>query len=229
MEFFVKRSSEERNYVISVDDNSSVTQKTPWLDKLQEIFIAAENGYKLSQQKKDRNLFQASVRNLHSLFQIYRNLIALSNKDIIELLMQAPYWLTTFGALEYDPEVFLPMGDQYNEPSFDYESEARGGSSPIMDQFSQNNYGGAASVKTPARDHDFGSMHGEVDSDSNTNMFRQRAQPAENNGSFREFLETRVKFREAVDINKPKVLASIHLTYRLQYLKDTAMARFIDD
>jgi len=60
-------------------------------------------------------------------------LIALSNKDIIELLMQAPYWLTTFGALEYDPEVFLPMGDQYNEPSFDYESEARGGSSPVMD------------------------------------------------------------------------------------------------
>lgn len=67
-EFFVKRSSEERNYVISVDDNSSVAQKTPWLDKLQEIFIAAENGYKVSQQKKDRNLFQASVRNLHSLF-----------------------------------------------------------------------------------------------------------------------------------------------------------------
>ena len=43
-------------------------------------------------------------------------------------------------------------------------------------------------------------------------------------------MNNKVKFREAVKIdNKPKILASIHLTYRLQYLKDTAMARFIDD
>jgi len=38
-----------------------------------------------------------------------------------------------------------------------------------------------------------------------------------------------VKFREAVRISDAGVQNQIHLSYRLQYLKDTAMARFIDD
>jgi len=46
---------------------------------------------------------------------------------------------------------------------------------------------------------------------------------------FRDFLENRVRFKEAVTINDPQVLGYIHLSYKLQYLKDTAMARFIDD
>lgn len=47
--------------------------------------------------------------------------------------------------------------------------------------------------------------------------------------AFRDFLENQVKFREAVRITDPLVCNAIHLSYRLQYLKDTAMARFIDD
>jgi hypothetical protein len=46
-------------------------------------------------------------------------------------------------------------------------------------------------------------------------MRNRGPQEIENNGSFREFLEKRVKFREVVTLSKPKVLASIHLTYRL--------------
>lgn len=46
---------------------------------------------------------------------------------------------------------------------------------------------------------------------------------------FREFLDNKVKFKQAVDITDPQVTYSIHLSYKLQYLKDTAMARFIDE
>jgi len=42
-------------------------------------------------------------------------------------------------------------------------------------------------------------------------------------------LEHKVSYREAVKINDAAVLHAIHLSYRLQYLKDTAMARFVDD
>lgn len=45
----------------------------------------------------------------------------------------------------------------------------------------------------------------------------------------REFLQNQVKFKEVVKIQDEAVLESIHITYRLTYLKDTAMARFIDD
>jgi len=38
-----------------------------------------------------------------------------------------------------------------------------------------------------------------------------------------------VKFKEVVNIQEESILESIHLVYRLFYLKDTAMARFIDD
>lgn len=46
---------------------------------------------------------------------------------------------------------------------------------------------------------------------------------------FREFLSSKVKFKQAVEISDPQVSYSIHLSYKLQYLKDTAMARFIDE
>lgn len=106
-------------------------QRTPYLDQLQQIFESSEAGFIESKTTKDRNLFQQSVRNLHSLFQIYRNLIGLSNKDIIELLMKEHYWKTTFGALEYDPEVFLPMGESFPGDQ-EIEDPAPGSSSPAM-------------------------------------------------------------------------------------------------
>ena len=42
-------------------------------------------------------------------------------------------------------------------------------------------------------------------------------------------MENQVRYKEAVKINDPGVRQLIHLNYRLNYLKDTAMARFIDD
>lgn len=46
---------------------------------------------------------------------------------------------------------------------------------------------------------------------------------------FRDFLENKVRFKVAVTITDPHVVSCIHLSYKLTYLKDTAMARFIDD
>ena len=53
------------------------------------------------------------VNNLHSLFQIFRNLLNLNQSELLEVLLNENYWMTTFGALEYDPEVFSPLGFKY--------------------------------------------------------------------------------------------------------------------
>ena len=52
---------------------------------------------------------------LHSLFQIFRNLLNLNQSELLEVLLNENYWMTTFGALEYDPEVFSPMGYKYGD------------------------------------------------------------------------------------------------------------------
>jgi len=45
--------------------------------------------------------------------------------------MKEHYWKTTFGALEYDPEVFLPMGESFPGDQ-EIEDPAPGSSSPAM-------------------------------------------------------------------------------------------------
>lgn len=42
-------------------------------------------------------------------------------------------------------------------------------------------------------------------------------------------MQNQVKFKSVVQIQNDLIMESIHLVYRLCYLKDTAMARFIDD
>ena len=56
---------------------------------------------------------QQQVNHLHSLFQIFRNLLNLNQSELLEVLLNENYWMTTFGALEYDPEVFSPLGSKY--------------------------------------------------------------------------------------------------------------------
>jgi len=70
-----------------------------------------------------------------------------------------------------------------------------------------------------------------------SNLGSSTAKPAEGaqhnsylpEAGFRDFLDHKVKYREEVTISDPAIVRCIHLSYRLQYLKDTAMARFIDD
>ncbi|KXZ50897.1 hypothetical protein GPECTOR_14g145 [Gonium pectorale] len=45
----------------------------------------------------------------------------------------------------------------------------------------------------------------------------------------REFLQSHVQFKEVVPITNPQILAKIHQTYRIQYLKDVILPRSLDD
>ncbi|GFR48535.1 hypothetical protein Agub_g10432 [Astrephomene gubernaculifera] len=45
----------------------------------------------------------------------------------------------------------------------------------------------------------------------------------------REFLQSQVQFKEVVPISNPQILAKIHQTYRIQYLKDVILPRSLDD
>ena len=47
--------------------------------------------------------------------------------------------------------------------------------------------------------------------------------------TFRRFLKEKLKFVNVVTINDEKILESIHLNYRLSFLKDTVIATIIDD
>ena len=42
-------------------------------------------------------------------------------------------------------------------------------------------------------------------------------------------MKNKVKFKQVVKIDDDSILDAIHLAYRLTYLKDTAIARFVDD
>ena len=44
--------------------------------------------------------------------------------ELLEVLLNENYWMTTFGALEYDPEVFSPLGSKY-------ENQGGGARSPV--------------------------------------------------------------------------------------------------
>ena len=64
-----------------------------------EININTNNNY--NQQQIYKNL---PMENIHYIFTIFKNLILIGDKDLIELLIEDEYYLITFGALEYDFE-----------------------------------------------------------------------------------------------------------------------------
>ncbi|PWZ03147.1 DUF625-domain-containing protein, partial [Testicularia cyperi] len=47
--------------------------------------------------------------------------------------------------------------------------------------------------------------------------------------NYREHLSQRAKFKQVVEIGDPMIVAKIHQTYRLLYLKDVVLARVVDD
>ena len=121
--------------------------------------------------------------------------------------------MTTFGALEYDPEVFSPLG-------YKYDQQANGGARSPVGQKPLGTSSLASSPNSNAR------SYGNYDHFDQANQYNTSlAQEAD----FREFLSNKVKYKQAVEISDPIVIYSIHLSYKLQYLKDTAMARFIDE
>ena len=47
--------------------------------------------------------------------------------------------------------------------------------------------------------------------------------------SYREFLQEETQFRQVVEISDPVIIAKIHKTYRLVYLKDVVLGNILDD
>lgn len=47
--------------------------------------------------------------------------------------------------------------------------------------------------------------------------------------NYRDHLTHRARFKQVVDIGDPMIVAKIHQTYRLQYLRDVILARVVDD
>jgi len=42
-------------------------------------------------------------------------MLGLNERDLLEVLLSENYWRSTFGALEFDPDVFMPIHSIINE------------------------------------------------------------------------------------------------------------------
>ena len=53
------------------------------------------------------------MKNIHYIFNIFKNLILIGDKNLIEVLIDDEYYLITFGVLEYDFETMktVPIGN----------------------------------------------------------------------------------------------------------------------
>ena len=60
-----------------------------------------KNKTEYNQQQIYKNL---PMENIHYIFNIFKNLILIGDKDLLEILIEDDYYLITFGALEYDFE-----------------------------------------------------------------------------------------------------------------------------
>lgn len=136
------------------------------------------------------------VNNLHSLFHIFRNLLNLNQSELLEVLLNENYWMTTFGALEYDPEVFSPLG-------YKFDNQEGGSRSPVMSKPISSL---GSSPNSAAR------TYGNYDHFEQANQFNLCLSKE---ADFREFLSKKVKFKQAVTISDPQVIYSIHLSYKL--------------
>lgn len=189
--------------------------KTPYLDRLLKVFNEVERTYEIVLKKRVQDFppeifshvqsaehndliidkcmdsfIQQQVNNLHSLFQIYRSLLSLNERELLETLMNDHYWTSTFGALEYDPDLFMPAN---------FLSSHEGSPTHLS--------------KSPTHDFEDASM---ASNRSNlTLMTEHSGSGAFSDAGFREFLQHKVQFKQAVKIDDPVVIECIHLSYRL--------------
>ena len=69
------------------------------MKKLGELFEDCEKDHTF--QKVERNDY------LFCFFCIYKGLITLNDQGLLEILMSTPFFMQTFGALEWDPEALV--------------------------------------------------------------------------------------------------------------------------
>mmetsp|Transcript_87984 Transcript_87984/g.121349 ORF Transcript_87984/g.121349 Transcript_87984/m.121349 type:complete len:86 (+) Transcript_87984:664-921(+) len=84
------------------------------------MVVDHEGGPKHQQQTTDANHGgedidpDQAIQVLTSLFQVFLHLLSFGDKEIVRFLMSNEYYLLTFGALEYDPEVFVFFNQNAN-------------------------------------------------------------------------------------------------------------------
>ena len=67
--------------------------------------IQEKNCNEINNEYNQQQIYKSlPMENIHYIFNIFKNLILLGDKDLIEVLMKDEYYLITFGALEYDFE-----------------------------------------------------------------------------------------------------------------------------
>ena len=147
--------STETNYTIifnNINENNKKNEEILKISK-NENNISNNNQIPLIEKQISKS---TNMENINYIFNIFKNLILLGNKELIEILMNDTCYLITFGALEYDFEVFKIV-------------------------------------------------------------------------PHRQYFKEVVKFKNPLKIENKEIIEKINLNNRLSYLRDTVLARFIDN
>ena len=90
------------NNNININNNE---EKNNDIIKDKNIIINGNNNIDINNEYNQQQLYKSKhLENIHYIFTIFKNLILIGDKDLIEILMKDEYYLITFGALEYDFE-----------------------------------------------------------------------------------------------------------------------------
>ena len=87
--------------ITNTNINSNVNQDS---SKNYDI-IQEKNNNEINNEYNQQQIYKSlPMENISYIFNIFKNLILIGDKDLIEILMKDEYYLITFGALEYDFE-----------------------------------------------------------------------------------------------------------------------------
>ena len=99
-------SSSLNNNISNINGNTNIFfDKTNNTINNDKNIIINENNNEINNEYNQQQIFKSlPMENIHYIFTIFKNLILLGDKDLIEILIKDDYYLITFGALEYDFE-----------------------------------------------------------------------------------------------------------------------------
>lgn len=159
---YEEKKLEELKSSISTETNYTVINKSENNKKDEENIKNAQNEKSIDFNMNkitsiEKHVYKSPcMENINYIFNIFKNLLLLGNKELIEILLDDSCYLITFGALEYDFEVFKIV-------------------------------------------------------------------------PHRKYFKEVVKFKNPLNIDDEEILQKINLNIRLSYLRDTVLARVIDN
>ena len=99
-------SSSLSNNISNINGNTNIFfDKTNNTINNDKNIIINENNNEINNEYNQQQIFKSlPMENIHYIFTIFKNLVLIGDKDLIEILIKDDYYLITFGALEYDFE-----------------------------------------------------------------------------------------------------------------------------